>query len=168
MLTALRQLLRGAARALGVERAAYTALIEEAWPAVVGPEAAAHSRPVDLRAGVLIAAVDPGMWMQELSARRGGFVAEINRRLGAGVVTEIRFTPRMQSPVTSPPAAPAAPAAVAPAAGEVTADDVTADELAAVERIVAEIADPEVREAARRAMRSQAAWRKRHVPPSGG
>ncbi|HXF82084.1 MAG TPA: DUF721 domain-containing protein [bacterium] len=163
MLTALRQLLRGAARALGVERAAYTALIEDLWPAVVGPEAAAHSHPVDLRGGVLIAAVDPGLWSQELSARRGGFVAEINRRLGAGVVTEIRFTPRPRPSGAPLPAAPAPPGGADPAAGEATAD-----ELAAVERIVAEISDPEVREAARRAMRSQVAWRKRHVPPPGG
>lgn len=158
MLTSLRSLLRGAARSLGVERAAFAALIAEMWPEIVGPEASAHSRPMGLRGSVLLAEAEAGLWAQELSARRGGFAAEINRRLGAPVVTEIRFKQVAGWP--TPPAGDAAQPAEAATA-------LTAEESAAVERTAAEIADPEVREAAKKAMRSQIAWRKRHVRPPG-
>lgn len=165
MLTSLRAILRGAARSLGVERAAYAALIEEMWPEIVGPEGAAHSRPAGLRGSVLLAEVESGIWAQELSAQRGRFTAEINRRLGAQVLTEMRF--RQTSDWTARTVARAAAGAAAgqgPAAGE---QDLTPEEVAAVDRAAAEIADPEVREAARRAMLSQVRWRKRHVRPSG-
>lgn len=157
MLTALRSLLRGAAKSLGVERAAFAALIEEMWSEIVGPEAAAHSRPTGLRGGVLLAEVEAGVWAQELSARRGGFAAEINRRLGTRAVTEIRFRQR-----TGWQAAASAEDRT-PEAG----DALTPEEVAEVERVTAEITDPEVREAAGKAMRSQIAWRKRHVRPPG-
>lgn len=161
MLTSLRELLRGAAKSLGVERAALGALIAEMWPEVVGAEAAAHSRPAGLRGGVLTAEVAAGIWAQELSARRGGFAEEINRRLGTRAVTEIRF-----KQVSGDPASRGAAGAGGPP-GPVD-DTLTPEELADVERIASEIADPEVREAARKAMRSQFAWRKRHVRPPGG
>jgi hypothetical protein len=158
MLTSLRSLLRGAAKSLGVERAAFAALIAEMWPEIVGPEASAHSRPIGLRGSVLLAEAETGLWAQELSARRGGFAAEINRRLGAPAVAEIRF--KQVAGWRTPPAGDAPQPADAPTA-------LTAEESASVERAAAEIADPEVREAAKKAMRSQIAWRKRHVRPPG-
>lgn len=159
MLTSLRSLLRVAAKTLGVERAALGALIAEMWPEVVGAEAAAHSRPAGLRGGVLVAEVAPGAWAQELSARRGGFVEELNRRLGTTAVSEIRF----KQVAAWRPTGPAQPEG---AAGPVD-DTLSAAESAEVDRVASEIADPEVREAARKAMRSQLAWRKRHVRPPG-
>ena len=44
--------------------------------------------------------------------------------------------------------------------------ELSAQELAAIDQTVAEIADPELREAARRAMRSEIIWRKRHKLPA--
>ena len=158
MLTSLRNLLRGAAKSLGVERAAFAALIAEMWPEIVGPEAAAHSHPAGLRGTVLLAEAEAGVWAQELSARRGGFAVEINRRLGAPAVTEIRF--RQVVGWRTSPAAPASGPAE-------SAGALSPEEIAAVERTAAEIADPEVRGAAMKAMRSQIAWRKRHVRPPG-
>ncbi|MDQ7842722.1 MAG: DUF721 domain-containing protein [Armatimonadota bacterium] len=159
MLTSLRSILRRAARTLGVERAAYAALIEEMWSEVVGPEAAAHSRPAGLRAGVLVAEAEGPMWTQDLSARRAGIAAELNRRLEGEVVREIRFRQVAPRAVEEVPARPR-PAAEA-------AEELSPDEIVAVERTAAEIADSEVREAVRKAMVSQLSWRKRHVPPSG-
>lgn len=158
MLTSLRALLRGAARSLGVERAAYAALSEEMWPEIVGAEAAAHSRPAGLRGGVLLVEAEGGMWAQDLSAQRARFAAEINRRLGAQAVAEIRVRQVPQVP----PRAGAPPESVAGPPPELSAE-----ERAAVEQAVAEIADAELRDAARRAMLSQLAWRKRHVRASG-
>jgi len=149
--------LRAAARTLGLERAAQAALIEEMWAEVVGDDAAAHSRPVGLRGRVLLADAEGSMWAQELSAQRMHLAMEINRRLGADAVSEIRFRQMAPRPALAEPTGPAA----APG------DEPTAEEIAAVERAAAEIADPEVRAAARKAMLSQVRWRKRHVRPSG-
>jgi len=158
VLTSLRAILRGAAKSLGVERAANAALIEEMWADVVGPAAAAHCRPAGLRGTVLLAEAEGGPWVQEISARRGRFIAEINRRLGGHVVTELRVT---QTAIPFPAAAEggAQPAGGEPG-GEAAAGALSPAELDAVERAVAEINDPEIREGARRTMISQLKWRR--------
>lgn len=149
-----------AAKSLGVERAAYAALIQEMWPEIVGAEAAARSRPGALRGDTLLAEVEAGMWAQELSARRGQFTAEINRRLGTRVIADIRFTQVAGWPKARPEEA----SSEGPRGAE---PELTAEEQAAIERATEEIGDPEIREAARRAMTSQARWRKQHVRPPG-
>jgi hypothetical protein len=160
VLTSLRAILRGAAKSLGVERAANAALIEEMWADVIGPEGAAHCRMAGLRGTVVLADAEAGPWAQELSARRGRIIVEINRRLGGGVVTEIRFRQTGRPlPPTPAPASPARPGRE-PEREAVGAGVVSPDELAAVERVVAEIGDAEIREGARRAMISQLKWRK--------
>lgn len=161
MLTSLRAILKTAARSLGVERAAYAALIEEMWPEIVGPNAAAHSRPMGLRGGVLLAEAEAGVWAQELSAQRGRYAAEINRMLGAQAVKEIRFRQVAEWTVVQNPQ----PEDQRAGAVEF---DLSEEEIAAVDLAAAAIDDLEVREAARKAMLSQARWRKRLVRPSGG
>ncbi len=153
-LTSLRTILRSAASALGVERAAHEALIVEMWPEIAGADAAAHSRPAGLRGTTLLVDAEPGLWIQELSARRGRFTEEINRRLGGGVVSDIRVRPRAGAAVGAAP----------PGAGREVADagPLSADELAMIDRAAAEIGDPELRETARRVMARQMQWRKRH------
>ncbi len=164
-LTSLRTILRSAAAALGVERAAYEAMIQEMWAEIVG-EGAAYSRPAGLRGTTLVVEVEPGLWVQELSARRGGIVEEINRRLGVRAVAEMRLRPR-----TGPPAAPATLGA--PAVPQAQEPALSGEETAAIERTVAEIADPELRATARKVMESQLLWKKRQPgsadvrPPRG-
>lgn len=158
MLTSLRTLLRGVAKSLGVERAADAALIEEMWPEIVGADAAEHSHPAGLRGGVLVVEAVGGMWAQDLSAQRARFAAEINRRLGARAVREIRVR-QVVSVAARPAALPDGPAGPPP--------DPSPEEVAAVEQGVAEVADPALREAARRAWLRQLMWRKRHVRPPG-
>jgi hypothetical protein len=160
MLTSLRAILRGAARSLGVERAAHAALIEEMWATVVGPEAAAHCRVRGLRGTVVLAEAEAGPWAQELSARRGQYIAEINRRLGGRVVSEIRVA---QAVLPFPPAAGAGAPGLARderREGAAGGAQLSPAEMEAVERAVAEISDPEIRAGARRAMISQLKWRK--------
>jgi predicted nucleic acid-binding Zn ribbon protein len=142
---------------MGVERAAHEALIVEMWPEVAGPDAAAHAAPTGLRGTTLLVDVEPGLWLQELSARRGRFADEINRRLGTRVVTDIRIRPQA-APV---PAAVAVPGEPPPSEVELSAE-----EQATVDRTVAEIADLELREAARKLMQDQLRWRKRHPASS--
>lgn len=156
-LTSLRAILRSAAAAWGVERAAHEAMIVEMWADVAGAEAAAHSKPAGLRGTTLLVNTDPGLWVQELSARRGRFADEINRRLGARVVTDIRIRPQAHA-ISPPPAVSAGPVRME--------DELSADEQEAIQRTVAEIADPVLRETARKVMADQMRWQKRQAAGS--
>jgi hypothetical protein len=175
MLTSLKAILRGAARSLGVERAVNAALIEEMWADVVGPAAAGRSRILGVRGTIVLAETEAGPWIQELSAQRGRYVAEINRRLGSDAVSDIRFRPSASAFHTPPVDEGGVPRkAGARGEGEARADAVEADEplllpeeIAAVERAVGEIRDPEIRDGARRAMLSQLKWRRRQEAEPG-
>lgn len=172
MLTSLRAILRGAARSLGVERAANAALIEEMWPDIVGPVAAAHSRAAGVRGTVVLADTEAGPWIQELSAQRARYVAEINRRLGGEIVTDIRFRPASSQAAPSgglEPRPERRDLATSDAASGEGSDEarLSAEDAAAVERAIAEIRDPELREGARRAMASQLRWRRRQRVDTG-
>lgn len=68
--TAVGQVLPGLLRELGLGDAAAAARLSEAWGQVVGDEAAAHSWPAALRAGVLEVEVDASAWAQQLQLRR--------------------------------------------------------------------------------------------------
>lgn len=148
-------MLQAAARSLGIERAAHAALIEQMWPEVVGAAAARATRLVGLRGGTLLVETSAGVWAQELSARRALFVDEINRRLGGQIVSEIRFRQGV-GPFGRLAAQDAGPVSAEPA--------LTPSELAAVDQALTEIGDPQLREAARRAMVAQYKWRKKHTP----
>ncbi|HEY3249378.1 MAG TPA: DUF721 domain-containing protein [bacterium] len=152
MLTHLRTILRTAAKSLGVERAAYAAMAEEFWPEVVGPEAAAATRVTGLRAGTLLVDAQPGMWAQELSVRRTQLAASLNQILGAPIVQDIRIRQRAFTP-------PRSTTAAVVAAGD--SEELSAEDRAMIEQAAAEIEDPELREITRRAMLSQARWRRR-------
>jgi hypothetical protein len=155
-LTHLRTILRSAAKSLGVERAAHAALAAEIWPDVVGPEAAAATRVDGLRAGTLLVSAQPGLWAQELSARRSQLAAALNAALGGSVIEDIRIRQRQFEPtqLTRPTQLTQSPAG--------QAEDMSAEERAAIERAAAEIEDPELREITKRAMTSQARWRRAH------
>ncbi len=159
MLTALRTILQAAAKSLGVERAAYDTLIQELWAEAVGPEVAARTRPRGLRGGILWVDSVPGPWAQDFSLQRTKFVAALNTRLGAPVIRDIRVRQsatavRSRNPQRLPSPPPDPP-------------PLNPEELGAIERVVSEISDLEVREAAKRAMISQWRWRKRRGAEPG-
>jgi predicted nucleic acid-binding Zn ribbon protein len=82
-------LLRNALRRLGLDRRMAEQRAVEAWPAVVGPEIAAHARAAGVREGVLFVEVESSVWMQELGLLRDGIAARLNAHLGATHVQRI-------------------------------------------------------------------------------
>ena len=66
------------------------------WPAVVGEQLAAHSRPVSLRGGALVIGVDEPAWAAQLGWLEADLRRRLSEALGAGVVTRItvRVRPR--------------------------------------------------------------------------
>jgi predicted nucleic acid-binding Zn ribbon protein len=76
---------------LGLGEAATAARISEAWAEVVGTEAAAHSWPAALRAGVLDVEVDSSVWAQQIQLRRSTLLAELARRLEDAAPRDLRL-----------------------------------------------------------------------------
>lgn len=70
----------------------------EAWPAVVGPRVARHSRAVDLEDGVLLLQADHPVWRQELVLLFPQIKAKYDELFGPGRVQEIRWDHRRPGP----------------------------------------------------------------------
>src|SRR5947208_15167402 len=113
------------------------------WPEIAGPETAAHAHPAQLRGTTLLLEVDPGLWVQEVSARRGQLAAAMNHRLGGQVLAEARIRHARGVAVEGPRSAEEH--------REHERLELSAPELGARDPRVAETADPELREAARAA-----------------
>lgn len=161
MLTALRTILQTAAKSLGVERAAYTAMIDDVWEEVVGAQVAAHTVPSGLRGDLLWVDAEPGPWAQDFTLQRTKVATALNQRLGDVVIRDIRVRQRVGVAARrrrTPRPAPVTPGNL----------ELSADEMAHIDRAVAEIPDQELRAAAKRAMLSQWRWRKRQrLGPEG-
>jgi len=59
------------------------------WDELVGPQIAAHSRPVSLRKGVLTVGVDQPGWATQLIYFEADMLARLAESIGAGTVTRI-------------------------------------------------------------------------------
>ena len=59
------------------------------WPAMVGPEIAAHSEPVSLRAGVLTVEASSTSWATEITLLQRKVLASIVEAVGPDVVTKL-------------------------------------------------------------------------------
>jgi predicted nucleic acid-binding Zn ribbon protein len=60
------------------------------WPALVGPELAAHSRPESYRDAVLAVRTDSTAWASQLRLLAPTLVAALNRQLGDGTVRLVK------------------------------------------------------------------------------
>jgi len=72
------------------------AAIQESWPQVAGPGAAAQGDPVSERDGVVTIACRSAVWAQELDLMQPELVARLAERLEAGpfegALASLRFT----------------------------------------------------------------------------
>lgn len=89
--TPVGDVLPGVLADLGLGEAATAARISEAWAEVVGTEAAGHSWPAALRAGVLDVEVDSSVWAQQIQLRRSALLAELARRLEGAAPRDLRL-----------------------------------------------------------------------------
>jgi hypothetical protein len=132
--------------------------IWEVWAAAVGPEVAARSRPLSVRAGRLTVAVESPAWMQQLSFLRETLRDAVNRALGENLVREVRLRIAEAEPAAAPPRRSPEPP---PWLGR----EVPAEVAEVVDREVACIRDPELREAVRQTrLRAEQARRFREDP----
>ncbi|MHB0980301.1 MAG: DciA family protein [Thermoleophilia bacterium] len=118
----LGQILSGvlSARA-GSGTAASARMLAEAWPRVVGAEAAANSQPRSIRGGKLVVATSSAGWAQALQEREGEVVARLAREVGLGAVSSVAFRPAGWDPCAgagSPRPLEADPGAWEPVSGD--------------------------------------------------
>ena len=76
---------------LGLDGVALAHRIGSQWSAIVGPQIAAHCRPLGIRAGVLELEVDSPVWSQQLQLRKPELLAKLAEHLGADAPSELRF-----------------------------------------------------------------------------
>jgi len=62
------------------------------WPEAVGPRVAKHTRATGYRDGVLRVEVEGSAWMHEMGFLKRDLIRNLNRRLGAALVRDVRFT----------------------------------------------------------------------------
>lgn len=85
----VREILRAAARAWGIEPAARLAIARGAWPSIVGPVLARSSAPVALRGACLLVGVTHPAVGQEIRLRGAEIVKALVRELREDVVTGV-------------------------------------------------------------------------------
>lgn len=73
-----------------------------AWPALVGKDLAARTRPAGFGAGRLEIATDGKDWQAQLESMSEAFCERINKEWGGTLVREVRFV-RAQGPGKRPP-----------------------------------------------------------------
>jgi predicted nucleic acid-binding Zn ribbon protein len=59
------------------------------WADIVGPQLAAHARPVSLSSGVLVVAVTEPAWATQLTYLDGELLGRFREALGDGVVERV-------------------------------------------------------------------------------
>ena len=78
------------------------AWLASAWPQIVGPALATHTRPIRCQEGLLEVAADAKPWQDQLEQMKGELRSRINQACGGGMVRAIKLT-------AEKPAAPPAP-----------------------------------------------------------
>jgi len=59
------------------------------WAEIVGPQLAAHARPLSLSSGVLVVAVTEPAWATQLTFLEGELLGRFREALGDGVVDRV-------------------------------------------------------------------------------
>lgn len=78
-------------RRLGAPRASVLSTIFARWEDLVGADIAGHAKPVSLRDGVLVLAVDHPAWAAQLRFMTGDLTGRIQQATGSEEVVEIHL-----------------------------------------------------------------------------
>ena len=85
----LKSSLDRVARSLGGPDAGSLSGVFGHWADIVGPQLAAHARPVSLSKGVLVVAVTEPAWDTQLTYLESELVGRFREALGGGVVDRV-------------------------------------------------------------------------------
>jgi len=119
------------------------------WEKAVGDTIAQQAQPAFMRGGILFVKCSSSAWMQQLQFMKGQICQQLNQLLGKEVIRDIRFQMGMiDRPLRSDSSAENQ---------EVALDDA---EQARIDEALRPLADPEIREIARRIMVKEASAKK--------
>jgi predicted nucleic acid-binding Zn ribbon protein len=76
-------------RSLGNPGVAAVRTVFSEWERLVGPETAAHAKPVSLDGHCLLVVVDEPGWATRFRFEQAGLLGRVAEELGAGVVTRV-------------------------------------------------------------------------------
>jgi predicted nucleic acid-binding Zn ribbon protein len=91
------EILGNALRRLNRPEAAL-AWLTSAWPSIVGPALAAHTRPLRSANGRLELIADSKVWQQQLESMQRELCDRVNEAWGASLVREVAFVPSKLGP----------------------------------------------------------------------
>jgi len=149
-LQALAPALAQALRQRGLGHLVLLGQIIRSWHVIAGPQLAAVTQPESIRARVLFITVSDAIWLQQITFYQAQLLENIRSVLGDVPITKLHFTLAMSSsrqPVLFPPEEDLEPLPL------------TAVEEQQMQEGTASIADPDLREAVRRAW--QRGWQVR-------
>lgn len=149
-LQALAPALAQALRQRGLGHLVLFGEIVRHWPDIAGPQLAAVTQPESIRARVLFIMVSDAIWLQQITFYQAQLLANIRSVLGDVAITRLHFTLALSSsrqPVLPPPEHGLEPVPL------------TVVEEQQMQESTAGIADPDLREAVRRAW--QQGWQAR-------
>jgi hypothetical protein len=149
-LQALAPALAQALRQRGLGHLVLFGQIVRYWHAIAGPQLAAVTQPESIRARVLFITVSDAIWLQQITFYQAQLLENIRSVLGNVALTRLHFTLAMSS--SRPPVLP-------PLEAGLESLPLTAVEEQQMQEGTASIADPDLREAARRAW--QRGWQAR-------
>ena len=149
-LQALAPVLAQALRQRGLGHLVLLARMVQHWGTIAGPQLAAVTQPESIRARVLFVTVSDAIWLQQVTFYQAQLLENMRRILGHVPITKLHFTLARSAP--RPPVRSSPEEVLEPV-------PLTAVEEQQVQEGTASIADPELREAVRRAW--QQGWQAR-------
>lgn len=142
-------------------RGAYTsARVIQAWEAVAGGMALAHTTGAHVREGVLTVYVDGNTWATQLAAMGEQYRSAVNGEIGQELISAVKFTVSRKVADEHKLRRVEADTVDFYRADETEAVALTPSELAQVEASVGEIPDEELREAVLKATVKDLEWKK--------
>jgi predicted nucleic acid-binding Zn ribbon protein len=145
----VKAVVKGALRRLDLDAKMQGYAAWGVWEKAVGETIAQQAQPAFTRGGVLFVKCASSAWMQQLQFMKGQICEQLNRLLGKDVIKDIRFQMGMID---------------RPAQGASSAKDhkvvLDAAEQARIDQALRPLADPEMREIARRIMTKEASAKK--------
>jgi len=88
---AIKDVLDGILRDLGGGKVSQAGLLGTAWANAVGEAGTKHSKPIDIRDGVMIVHVDSSSWLHKLTMEKMKILMQIKKELAEGSVKDIKL-----------------------------------------------------------------------------
>jgi len=88
---AISQAVEAVLRGLGSGKVPQADSLSKAWAKSAGGNSAKHTRPVDIKDGVLIVHVDSSGWLHQLTMEKMKILSQMRKEMGMDVIKDIKL-----------------------------------------------------------------------------